>query len=117
LRNAFRVPTLTILGVGLGIAIEFLFVLGPTSVSFGGLPLSLGAATAAVFVAFVLVGVGLLGVIGYIAIAATAERQRCGDLLAGTWVVHRVTPAATSRPVPVPAPTPAPPPTAPGSSG
>ncbi len=117
-RNAFKVPTLSILGVGLGLAVEFLFIVsGPGDVSFGGVILSLGAVTAAFLAVFVLVGVVLLGVIGFLAIAATAERQRCGDLLAGTWVVRRLTPVPTSRPVPVPTPAPSAPPAAPGSSG
>jgi len=115
-RNSFRVPTLSTLGIGLAIAAEFVFVQGSSNpVSFGGLLVPLGVHTAAFFVVFVILGVGLLGVIGYLAISATAERQRCGDLLAGTWVVRRVTPASPSRGPPVPAPPLAP--SAPGSSG
>jgi hypothetical protein len=117
-RNSFRVPTLSVMGIGLGVAVEFLFVQGSSApVSFGGLPVSLGAVAAGFIALFVLFGVGLLGVIGYLAISATAERQRCGDLLAGTWVVRRATPG---RPSGVPtglAPAPPPPPSVPGSSG
>jgi len=113
-RNSFRVPTLSVLGVGLAIATEFLFVQGNGSpISIGGLDVSLGAVTAGFLIGFVLVGVGMLGVIGFLGVSATAERQRAGDLLAGTWVVRRATPARPSRPAPVPAPAP----TAPGSSG
>ncbi|MCI4373435.1 MAG: DUF1614 domain-containing protein [Thermoplasmata archaeon] len=116
LRNSFRVPTLSILGVGLGIAVEFVFVPGGSSpVSFGGLLVPPGALTAFFFAVFVILGVGLLGVIGYLAIAATSERQRCGDLLAGTWVVLRATPLRPSRPAPAPVPVPVP--SAPASSG
>lgn len=113
-RNSFRVPTLSILGVGLGIATEFLFVHSNSSpVSVGGILVSLGAVTAVFFAVFVILGVGLLGVIGYLAISATAERQRCGDLLAGTWVIRRATPVRPSRAPPAPVPGPS----APGSSG
>jgi uncharacterized RDD family membrane protein YckC len=118
-RNSFRVPSLSILGIGLGIAAEFVFVHGSSApVSFGGLLVSLGFVTALLFSVFVLLGVGLLGVIGYLAILATAERQRCGDLLAGTWVVRRSRPVPPSRAMPVSARAQPPIPTqAPGSSG
>jgi uncharacterized RDD family membrane protein YckC len=113
-RNSFRLPTLSVLGIGLAIATEFLFVQGSsTPVSFGGLLVPLGAVTAAFFAVFVILGVGLLGVIGYLTISATSERQRAGDLLAGTWVVRRATPVRPSGARPAPAPAPS----APGSSG
>jgi RDD family/Protein of unknown function (DUF1614) len=115
-RNSFRVPTLSILGIGAGIVAEFVFVhASPTPVSFGGLFITLGLLNAVFFAIFVILGVGLLGVFGYLAILATAERQRCGDLLAGTWVVRRATPVRPAQAVPVAAPTPRP--AAPGSSG
>jgi hypothetical protein len=117
-RNSFRVPTLSILGVGLGIAVEFVFVKGNSSpVSLGGILVPLGAVTAGFFALFVIFGVGLLGVIGYLAVTATAERQRCGDLAAGTWVVLRTMPVRPLRAPPGPVPAPAPAPSAPGSSG
>jgi len=113
-RNSFRVPVLSIAGIGLAIATEFFFVTGSASpVSFGGLLVPLGAITGAFFALFVVFGVGLLGVIGFRMFAATAERQLSGDLLAGTLVVRRATPARPSKGAPGPAPSPP----APGSSG
>jgi uncharacterized membrane protein/uncharacterized RDD family membrane protein YckC len=112
LRNAFRVPVLTIIGIGLAIATAFLFVPASSGFySYGGIPLPLDAFAAFFFGGFVVVGVGLIGAIGALTIAATTERQRVGDLVAGTWVVRMARPARASSAGPAAAPP------APGSSG
>jgi uncharacterized RDD family membrane protein YckC len=114
LRNSFKVPALTIIGIGLAIATAFLFVPATSGFySFGGIPLPLTALAALFFAGFVIVGVGLIGAIGALTIAATTERQRVGDLVAGTWVVR------VPRPVRISSAGPPPPaaPRAPGSSG
>jgi uncharacterized RDD family membrane protein YckC len=116
LRNAFNVPILSVIGVGLAIATGFLFVPATSSFySFGGIPLPLNSFAAVFFVAFVVIGVGLLGAIGMLIMAATSERQRAGDLLAGTWVVRVPKPVHASPGAPAPARVSAP--QAPGSSG
>jgi uncharacterized RDD family membrane protein YckC len=108
-RNSFKVPTLSVLGVGLALATAFLVISASSgSVGLGGISISEGAFSALFLAIFVVVGVGLLGLIGFLAIAATSEHQRLGDLIAGTWVVRGPMP----RRAPVP-----PAPRAPGSSG
>ncbi len=109
LRNAFKLPTLTVLGVGLAVALLFLLKSG-TSGSLavaGGVPVAFGFLDFLGVLAFVAGGVGLLGAVGVLEIVLTAERQRFGDLVAGTWVVR------TTRP---PEATPAPPPAGPGGA-
>jgi uncharacterized RDD family membrane protein YckC len=76
------------------------------------------AALGAVFTGGALLAVGagalaLIAAVSAVAIAGTAERQRLGDYLAGTWVVRRrPTPAPPPGPQALPAPPagPAPPP-------
>jgi uncharacterized RDD family membrane protein YckC len=112
LRDSFKVPVLSIIGIGFAIATAFLFVPPtPGSYFFGGISLPLSALAAVFFAAFVVVGVALLGSIGALTIAATTERQRLGDLVAGTWVVRAPKPALFSRARPRGGPP------APGSSG
>ena len=111
LRNSFKVPALSIIGIGLAIATAFVFVPAASGFySFGGVPLPLSALAAVFFAGFVVVGVGLIGAIGALTIAATTEHQRVGDLVAGTWVVRvpRAFPASRAPPAV---------PRAPGSSG
>jgi uncharacterized RDD family membrane protein YckC len=119
MRNASKLPTLTVVGVGLAIAILLLIKAGSAGVysATGGLPVPVGVFDFFAAVAFVVAGVALLGAIGVLLIVLTSERQRFGDLVAGTWVV-RTTPPATPavRPAPVPPP-PAPPPPGSGPSG
>jgi uncharacterized RDD family membrane protein YckC len=112
LRNSFKVPTLTILGVGISLATALgVAPGGGATASFGGVLVPIGALAAVFFVVFVALGVGLLGAIAFLTISATSERQRCGDLVAGTWVLRVATPV---RPAPRTA---APVPRVPGSSG
>jgi uncharacterized membrane protein/uncharacterized RDD family membrane protein YckC len=125
-RNASKLPTLTVLGVGLAIGLLLLIKAGAsTSMSpAGGLLVPVGLLDFLGILAFVVGGIGLLGAIGMLSIVLTSERQRFGDLVAGTWVL-RTTPPAVPPGVPVatpasPSPPPPPPPpsgTGPGPSG
>jgi uncharacterized RDD family membrane protein YckC len=108
-RNASKLPTLTILGFGLSIGILLLLKSG--GATFGildGVALSAGVVAFIGVVATVAGAVSLFGVVGFLLIAITAERQRFGDLAAGTWVVRSSTPSwappagAAAAPPPVP---------------
>lgn len=114
-RNASKLPTLTVLGVGLAIGLLLLLKAGATTnlTPGGGLLVPVGILDFLGIFAFVVGGVGLLGALGMLSIVLTSERQRFGDLVAGTWVV-RTTPPAVPSAVPVAPPgipiPPAPPP-------
>jgi uncharacterized RDD family membrane protein YckC len=108
-RNVSLLPGLTVLGVGGAIAVAFGLKTGVLgSVTVAGIPISGGLLVAVGVVVFVVGGVGLLGALGVLVIVSTSERQRLGDLLAGTWVVRAPSvpspPAGTVRPVPSPPP-------------
>jgi uncharacterized RDD family membrane protein YckC len=103
-RNTSKLPTLTLLGIGLAIGILLLLKSG--GATFGvldGVALSAGVVAFVGVVAVIAGGIGLFGAIGVLLIAITAERQRFGDLAAGTWVVRA---SPTSSPAAPPAPTP-----------
>jgi len=112
-RNTTVLPLLTVVGIGVAIALAF-GLKGGTSISLtlGGVSLPTGLLALVAVLSFVLGGVALLGAGGIALIAATSERQRLGDLWAGTWVVRRlpsvppsggVTPTAEAvAPVPPP---------------
>ena len=111
-RNATVLPMLTVVGVGVAIALTFALKTGSTAnLSFGGISLPSGAFIIGGALAFVGGGVLLLGAGAVAFITATAERQRLGDLWAGTWVVRRL----PTSPPPVTTPSSAPP--GPGRSG
>ena len=106
-RNTSKLPTLTIVGVGVPIAILLLLKSGTggSLTLLGALPVSVGILDFLGVLAFVLGGVALLGVFGVLIIVLTAERQRFGDLVAGTWVVRVIPPSAyAAAPPSVPAP-------------
>ncbi len=98
LRNSSKLPTLTVLGVGLAVALLDLLRSGGSLTAAGGIPFPAGLIDFATILAFVVGGVGLLGAVGVLGIALTAERQRFGDLIAGTWVI-RTTRPRTPAPV------------------
>jgi uncharacterized membrane protein/uncharacterized RDD family membrane protein YckC len=103
-RNASKLPTLTVVGVGVAIAILLLVKsgTGATLNLAGGLPISVGLLDFLEVLGFVVGVVGLLGTFAVLLIALSSERQRFGDLVAGTWVVRATPPAA---PVPLASPT------------
>ncbi len=114
-RNSTVVPLLSVVGIGVAIALAFGLKSGASgTLTLVGVSLPAGLLALVGVLAFVLGGVALLGVGAIALIAATSERQRLGDLWAGTWVVRRAPPAPTGGGPPVGA---APPPPGPGRSG
>jgi len=105
-RNAFRIPVLSVVGLTVASAVALLVATSaPTNVSFEGIPLPAGLLAAATLLVGAVLATGLLGLIGYLSIVATGERQRLGDLTAGTWVVWG-TRGRSAAPAPAPAPGP-----------
>jgi uncharacterized RDD family membrane protein YckC len=116
LRNTTVLPALTVVGLAGALGVAFVFKAGTLSiVTIDGFPLPGGLFAVAGVLVFLVVGVGILGVIALVVIALTNERQRLGDLLAGTWVVQEASPGSEGAP-PVrsgpstPMPPPGPPP-------
>ncbi len=107
-RNVSLLPILTVTALGGALAVAFAFkvsTLGTLTVA--GIALPAGLLAFATVIAFLVGGVGLLGALGALVIAVTAERQRVGDLWAGTWVVRaspRLPPSTPADPSVVPAP-------------
>jgi uncharacterized RDD family membrane protein YckC len=101
LRNVSLVPTLALVSVGGAIALAILLKGASVSASVAGVGLPAGLLAVTAIAAFVVGGVALFGSLAVLSIALTWERQRVGDLWAGTWVVRR-----TSRARPSPAPPP-----------
>lgn len=100
-RNLPKLIPLTIIGIGAPLTVA-LAILGPGGFGSGasGPTAALDAALSSLAVlAFVLVGVGVTGAVSALAISASAESQRIGDLIAGTWVVLRQ-PTAAAEAVP-----------------
>lgn len=100
-RNAMALPVLTVLGLGGALAVAFLLKFGTfATITVDGVALSGGLVAVGGVLVFLVGGVGLLGACGVLVIALSSERQRLGDLIAGTWVV-RATPPGTAAPSPV----------------
>ncbi len=88
-RNVSVLPVLTVLGIGGALAVAFGLKVGTYSgVAIGGILLPNGSVALAGALAFVVGGIGILGALGVLVIVLTPERQRLGDLWAGTWVVR-----------------------------
>lgn len=85
-RNVSVLPVLTITALGGALGVAFLLKTG--TITLAGLALPGGLLALAGVLAFTIGGIGLLGTLGVVVIAFTSERQRLGDLLAGTWVVR-----------------------------
>ncbi len=114
-RNSTVVPLLSVVGIGIAIALAFGLKSGASgTLTLLGVALPAGLLALVGVLSFVLGGVALLGVGAIALIAATSERQRLGDLWAGTWVVRREPSAATGGAPPAVA---SPPPPEPGRSG
>ncbi len=93
-RNAFRAPLLSIVAVAGASAVALLVVGGGAgALAIEGIGIGAGSLAATILVGAGAVGVGLLGLVGYLSILTTSERQRWGDLVSGTWVVRRFTPS------------------------
>lgn len=106
-RNVPLAPIVTLIAIGGAVALDVLIKgTGAGAYSLLGVSVPGGLLAGAGIVAFIAGGVALLGSFGVLAMALTWERQRVGDLWAGTWVVRD----ATDGPAPMaPAPVPAPP--------
>jgi uncharacterized RDD family membrane protein YckC len=101
-RNAFRLPTISVFGIPLAWATAVLVVsVTPGSLAIEGFSLPEGILAAVSLLIAAGLGTGLFGLIGFLTITATSERQRWGDLAAGTWVVRDATP---DRSGPTPSP-------------
>ena len=89
-RDAPLLGPLTLVGLGGAVAVAFLTKSGgAASIAILGLPLPTGVFAFAIMLAFVAGGIALLGTVGILVMAVTSERQRLGDLMAGTWVLRR----------------------------
>ncbi len=98
-RNAPLVPALSVIGIGIPVAIAFLVKGGSAGgVTLDGVALPSGLFAFIGALGFVGVGIALLGSFGLLVIALTSERQRLGDVLAGTWVVRAATPEPPAGP-------------------
>jgi uncharacterized RDD family membrane protein YckC len=117
-RNVSLLPMLSVIGIGLAIGVLLLLKSGGGTVLgiVGGFAVTAGVLDFALVLSVVVAGAALLGSVGVLAMVLTSERQRWGDLVAGTWVVRRVSAPAVPPTVatPVPAGAPAPSPPAPG---
>ena len=105
-RNVSLAPMLTVLGVGVAIAAAVaLKGTGTVHASLFGVGVPSALMTDLGVASFVLGGVVVVGGIGVLVMALTPERQRVGDLWAGTRVVRELTerradaaaPGATAR--------------------
>ena len=112
-RNVSVLPFLTVLGVGGAVAVAVGWKAGAAgNVSVAALAFPGGPLAVVGIVAFLLGGLGLLGAIGVLVVVLTPERQRLGDVLAGTWILRRAIPVFPRAVVP-----PKEPPTGSGPSG
>lgn len=105
LRNAPLLPVMTLVALGLALTVVIGLRGLSSAASVGGIGVSAGALALLSVGAFVLGGVALAGAVGVATIVVSAERQRVGDLWAGTWVVRRSTragPGAPTAPGPPP---------------
>ncbi|MCI4361056.1 MAG: RDD family protein, partial [Thermoplasmata archaeon] len=89
-RELPKLVPLSVIGVG-GITLVALLLRGATSVS-GGAPVGSGLLNAVLGLVFtvglIVLGVGVAGAVGALAISSSSENQRLGDFLAGTWVIR-----------------------------
>lgn len=116
-RNVSLLPVLTVTAIGGAIGVAFLAkasTLG--TLVLDGVALPAGLLAFGVVALFLVGGIALLGGLGTVVMVLTSERQRLGDLWAGTWVVRSdvpVEPASRKVPAGVSAP---PGPSGPGRS-
>jgi len=104
-RNAPLAPVLTVLGIGgaLGVAVAAKGI-GPSGITLGGVAVPAALVTDAGIAVFLGGGLVLLGLVGLLAMLLTSDRQRVGDLWAGTWVIRAVSGAPRPAAAPPPAP-------------
>ena len=90
LRNAPLLPAMTLFSIGLALAVALLSRGVTTGTSFSGLSVLGGAVVVLTLGLVIVIGTALAGAVGVAVMAVTSERQRVGDLWAGTWVVRRL---------------------------
>lgn len=103
-RESPKLIALSALGISLPIGLAL--ALG-ASITVSGIPASItGALLELVVVGIVVLALGVSGAVAVVAISISSERQRIGDLWAGTWVLRRwvASAAPTSAPASSPAP-------------
>jgi uncharacterized membrane protein/uncharacterized RDD family membrane protein YckC len=114
-RNTTVLPLLTVVGIGVAIALAFgLKAPTSTTLALGGVAFPVGLLALVGVLSFVLGGVALLGAGAVGLIVTTSERQRLGDLWAETWVVRRQPSVPSDGAVPTGATGMAAPPSPPG---
>jgi uncharacterized RDD family membrane protein YckC len=112
-RNAPLAPILVFVGLGAAIAVAIgVKGIPGAAATFHGFGLSVGAVAILAIVGVVVGAILLLGALGVLTIVVTWDRQRIGDLWAGTLVVRRAT-----APHPIPSGAAAPEPAGAGPSG
>ena len=102
-RNAPLLPVMTLYSIGLGLSIAIAMDGIASNAALAGIGLPAGPLAIAAVGLFVLAGIGLAGTVGIATIAVTSERQRVGDLWAGTWVVRRLREPGVPSSPPAPA--------------
>jgi uncharacterized RDD family membrane protein YckC len=96
-RNTTALPILTVVGLGVAVALALGMKTGPSAtLTLAGVSFPAGILALLGVLAFVLGGIAIFGGGAVILIVATSERQRLGDLWAGTWVVRQGSPAVPS---------------------
>ncbi|MFZ0891579.1 MAG: RDD family protein [Thermoplasmata archaeon] len=103
-RDAPKLLPLSIIGVGGAIGVILLFRGADVSVTVGGQGVVLAGDPFAFLtvLGFIIITVGLCGLVGWILMIVSNESQRFGDLLAGTWVVRDAIPVAAAESLPPP---------------
>ena len=92
-RNVSVLPTLTVFGLGGALVVAFVLRAGTfTEVALGGVTVPSVALALTGVLVFLVGAIGLFGAFAVLAIALSSERQRLGDLWAGTWVVRELPP-------------------------
>jgi len=100
-RNAPLLPAMTLYSLGLSVGIAVALRGLASSASLPAVGVLAGTLAVLALTLFIVVGIGLLGLIGIGTMVATTDRQRVGDLWAGTWVVRRLSAPAAPPPPPL----------------
>ena len=94
MRNAPLLPVMTLYSIGLALSIALAMRGVSGTVTLAGISLPAGTVVLAGVAVAIVLAVAIVGSVGIVVIALTRDRQRVGDLWAGTWVVRRLREAA-----------------------